>query len=106
VTIADSGINKPFDRILKAFADEAPRLFLRVLGILQEDTNIQITPLRPETAPPVRMPDFVAMLQEAGRDPFIFHAEFFARYTSAIPPATARYGRVLRGSTNGRWSRM
>jgi hypothetical protein len=29
----DAGINKPFDRILKAFADEAPELFLRLLGL-------------------------------------------------------------------------
>jgi hypothetical protein len=39
---ADPGLNKPFDRILKAFAEEAPELFLRLLGIIPSDVNFNL----------------------------------------------------------------
>jgi hypothetical protein len=92
----DSGINKPFDRILKAFADEAPELFLRLLGLA---TAADIQPLRPESAPAVIMPDYVALVRSHapagdGRT-FIFHAEFLLHYRSDAPSTMARYGGSL-----------
>jgi hypothetical protein len=91
VRTKDSGINKPFDRILKAFADEAPRLFLRLLGL---PSDVDIQPMRTETAPPMAMPDYVATLRRGGKE-VIFHAEFEARYHSGIPLDMARYGLSL-----------
>jgi len=92
----DTGINKPFDRILKAFADEAPELFLRLLGLA---TAADIQPLRPESAPAVIMPDYVALVRNHspagdGRA-FIFHAEFLLHYRSDAPGTMARYGGSL-----------
>ncbi|HEY3838884.1 MAG TPA: hypothetical protein VGL72_20050 [Bryobacteraceae bacterium] len=90
--MADAGINKPYDRILKAFVDEAPALFLRLLGIVPPGATIDLKPLRPETAPTVVMPDYVAMLQIDHDTPFIFHVEFFVAYSHDIPATMARYG--------------
>jgi hypothetical protein len=73
---ADTGLNKPFDRILEAFADEAPELLLRLLSILPLGAVFTLAPLRPETAPPVILPDYVAVLWVNSGDPFIFHVEF------------------------------
>jgi hypothetical protein len=44
-------VNKPFDRILKGLAEEAPHLFLRLLGIVPA-AGVTLKPLRLETAPP------------------------------------------------------
>jgi hypothetical protein len=92
----DSGINKPFDRILKAFADEAPELFLHLLGLA---TAADIQPLRPESAPAVIMPDYVAIIRShapAGDSrTFVFHAEFLLHYRSDAPSTMARYGGSL-----------
>lgn len=95
----DSGINKPFDRILKAFADEAPRLFLGLFGLAPAQAEADIQPLRPETAPPVVMPDYVALVTNRGGDGvgerLIIHAEFESRYYHEIPRDMARYGGSL-----------
>ena len=88
----EPGINKPFDRIAKDFADEAPLVFLRLLGIAPEGTAVKLEPLRPETAPQVVMPDYVASMEIEGEDPCIFHVEFFLRYRREIPETMARYG--------------
>ncbi|HEY3838235.1 MAG TPA: hypothetical protein VGL72_16760 [Bryobacteraceae bacterium] len=92
---SDSGINKPFDRILKSFADEEPELFLRLLGFVPPDAAVDIQPLRPETAPPVVMPDFVAVFRVDPEDPKIAHAEFESRYDQQVPRSMARYGGSL-----------
>ena len=92
---ADSGINKPFDRILKSFADEAPRLLLRLLGVVDLDDGAEIEPLRPETAPPVVFPDFVVMLSRNRRPKSIVHCEFLAYYIARAVPGMARYGGSL-----------
>ena len=93
--IDDSGISKPFDRILKAFVDEAPELFVRLLGIVPPDTEFRLSPLRPETAPAVIMPDFVASLEVGSSAPILLHIEFQVAYHSGIPAAMARYGGSL-----------
>jgi hypothetical protein len=98
VPTGDSGINKPFDRILKAFAEEAPKLFLRLLGMASE---ADIQPMRTETAPPMAMPDYVAMLRRGGKD-LIFHAEFEARYHSGIPLDMAAGGVGAGPAASGR----
>ena len=89
------GINKPFDRIAKEFADEAPKLFVRLLGIVPPGTTIALEPLRPETAPPVLMPDYVASLSIDGQDPFTLHVEFFSHYRKDVPAVVAHYGGSL-----------
>ena len=95
VRIPDSGLNKPFDRILKAFADEAPELFLRLLGVVPTGARVEITPLRPETAPAVIMPDFVASLTVDAGERLIFHVEFLLAYHAGVPSTMARYGGSL-----------
>jgi hypothetical protein len=91
----EPGINKPFDRIAKEFAEEAPRLFLRLLGIVNNDEEVDLEPLRPETAPSVTMPDYVATLRLPRQAPVTFHVEFFVRYRDEIPAKIARYGGSL-----------
>ena len=62
----DAGINKPFDRI------------------------------RPETAPPVVLPDYVALVRTSPEgEQVVFHAEFESRYDREIPSQMARYGGSL-----------
>ena len=68
----NAGINKPFDRILKSFADEAPELFLRLLGLVPAGIKPDIQPLRPETAPPMALPDYVAVATDRPGRPDYF----------------------------------
>ncbi len=91
----DSGINKPFDRILKSFADEAPVLLVRLLGVIPVGAEVEIQPLRPETAPSVVLPDYVAMLRTPSGEWSIFHAEFQYKYHRDLPQDMARYGGSL-----------
>jgi len=95
VSSGNSGINKPFDRILKSFADEAPALFLRLLGVIPEGVEAAIQPLRPETAPSVVLPDYAAVVRVGLAVPIIFHAEFQASYYRDAPRDIARYGGSL-----------
>ena len=91
----DPGINKPFDRIAKEFAEEAPAVFLRLLGIAPPGVEFKLEQLRAETAPPILMPDYVASLDIAGQEPCTFHVEFFLNYRKDIPATMARYGGSL-----------
>jgi predicted transposase YdaD len=91
----NAGINKPFDRILKSFADEAPELFLRLLGFVPAGIKPDIQPLRPETAPAIVLPDYVAVVRVGQGDPVIFHAEFQSNYSHDVPRDMARYGGSL-----------
>ncbi len=88
----DPGINKPFDRVAKEFAEEAPMVFLRLLGIAPPGASIHLEPLRPETAPPAVMPDYVASLSIDRQEPSTLHVEFFLHYRDTIPSGIARYG--------------
>jgi hypothetical protein len=91
----NAGINKPIDRILKDVAEEAPQLFLRLLGVVPPEVAADIQPLRPETAPAVVMPDYVAVIRTGLAEPFIFHAEFQLKYHHDLPRNMARYGGSL-----------
>jgi predicted transposase YdaD len=95
VPSGDSGINKPFDRILKSFAEEAPELFLRLLGFIPADAGADLQPLRPETAPTVVLPDYVAILQTETGERTIIHVEFQSKYHLDVPRDMARYGASL-----------
>jgi predicted transposase YdaD len=95
VHLGNTGINKPFDRILKSFADEAPRLFIRLLGFIPAGVEPDIQPLRPETAPAVVLPDYVAVVRAGPGVPIIFHAEFQSNYHHDVPRDMARYGGSL-----------
>ena len=92
---ADPGINKPFDRILKAFADEAPRMLLHLLGVAPLDASVKLKPLPQETSPPVVLPDYVAMVVTALAAAFVFHVEFQLNYYRDLPRTVARYGGSL-----------
>jgi hypothetical protein len=91
----NDGINKPFDRILKAFADEAPGLLLHLLGLLPAGSEPDIQPLRPETAPAMVLPDYVAVVRAGPDGPTIFHVEFQCNYHQNVPRDMARYGGSL-----------
>jgi len=81
--------------VVKELAEESPRLFLQILGIAPPGSEFRLGPLRPETAPAVVMPDYVALLSVPGQEPRIFHVEFFTRYHSDVPKSMARYGGSL-----------
>ncbi len=91
----EPGINKPFDRLAKEFADEAPLLFLRILGIVPPDVAVQLEQLRPETAPPISLPDYVAVLSIQGLKSRMLHIEFLLQYRGTVPATMARYGGSL-----------
>ena len=93
--LGNAGINKPFDRILKSFADEAPALFLRLLGFVPAGVEPDIQPLRPETAPAMVLPDYVAVVRTGPGIPIVFHAEFQSIYHHDVPRDMARYGGSL-----------
>ena len=88
----DSEIDKPFDRMLKDFAQEAPRLLLHALGIAPLDANVVLHPLKLEVAPTVRQADYVAFLVEQGQPPYVFHAEFIVNFTKESPDDMTEYG--------------
>src|SRR5579871_3298268 len=67
-------------------------MFLHVLGIVPPGVAARLAPLRPETAPAIAMPDFVAWLTIPPDEPFIFHVEFYVRYSADIPGILTRYG--------------
>ena len=65
------------------------------MGIVPAGADVKITPLRPETAPPVVLPDYVAILAVESADPFTFHVEFQLDYSPDLPARMARYGNSL-----------
>src|SRR4029077_20820318 len=91
----DAGINKPYDRILKDCAEEAPQLFLRLLGLIPAGSTAEVRPLRAETAPAVVLPDYVAVVRIDDADPIIFYAEFQSTYYRELQGEMARYGGSL-----------
>lgn len=70
-------------------------MLLRLLGILPAGAEVTVTPLRPETAPAVVLPDYVAVLAVEADDPFTFHVEFQLNYHNDVPRTMARYGGSL-----------
>ena len=95
VHFGNAGINKPFDRILKSFADEVPELFLRLPGFVPAGVELDIQPLRSKTAPAMVLPDYVAVVRTGPDVPIIFNAEFQSTYHHDVPRDMARYGESL-----------
>ena len=85
-------MDKRFDRIVKAFADEAPLTLLGLLGIVPAGAQVEVTPLRPETAPAMVIPDYAATVAVDSGEPFTFHVEFQLEYRAGVPARMARYG--------------
>lgn len=83
-------IHKPLDRLGKALLNDAPRLFLDLFGVLDSRTEASVETLSPETAPAVKIPDYVARITISGRDPFILHLEFEALWHPRTLPLIAR----------------
>ncbi len=77
---------------MKALADEAPELLLRIFGMIEPGAEVSITPLRAETAPPMVEPDFVIRVKLPRRREFILHLEFQVRYDRQVRRRLARYG--------------
>lgn len=88
-------IHKPLDRILKAFPDEAPRIFLHAVGTLDLHAEASIEVFPTETAPPVKLPDYVFKIVLPQQPPFLLHVEFEAVWHSRTPALIARRGGSL-----------
>lgn len=80
---------------MKAFPEEAPRLFLHMVHVLDLNAEATVEVLSNETSPPVKIPDFVARVRLPGRDAFLLHTEFEAVWHSRVPPIVARRGASL-----------
>ena len=85
-----STIHKDLDRRLKAFPEEAPRLFLHMIHVLDRNAEATVEIMSTETSPPVKIPDFVARIGMPERHPFLLHTEFEAVWHSRVPPIVAR----------------
>ena len=59
-------VNKSVDRLLKAFFDESPRMFLHVAKIVPLGRAVELEPLPRETSPPVVMPDTAVRVRLRG----------------------------------------
>ena len=81
--------------MMKSFADQAPALFLRLLGAIPPGVEPDIQPLRAETAPAVVLPDYVGVMRTGPAGRFIFHAEFQSSYHRDLPAEMTRYGGSL-----------
>jgi len=85
-------INKPQDRLLKSFVDEAPRMFLHLMEIVPLGAPAVLEPLPRETAAPVVMPDSAMRVKIPGRRSFIFHTEMERSFRKRKLRAIALYG--------------
>jgi hypothetical protein len=63
--------------------------------LIPEGVEADIQPLRPETAPAMVLPDYVAVVRIGAGEWIIFHAEFQANYHQYVPRDMARYGGSL-----------
>ena len=88
-------VNKSLDRLLKAFFDEAPRMFLHVAEIVPLGRAVELEPLPRETSPPVVMPDTAVRVRLRGRREFIFHTEMERNFRRSKLPVIAKYGGAL-----------
>lgn len=88
-------MDKPFDRCFKDLTDHAPELFLTFVGFLPLAPGWRLEILRSETAPPVLLPDFVAMAIGPGGERFVIHLEFYLDYADWQPGKMSRYGGSL-----------
>jgi hypothetical protein len=88
-------MDKPFDRSFKDFADQAPELFLTLVGLLPLRPGWKLEVLRAETSPPVLLPDFVALAIGPGGERMLIHLEFFLDFVDWQPMKMSRYGGSL-----------
>jgi hypothetical protein len=88
-------MDKPFDRYFKDFADQAPELFLTLVGLLPLPPGWKLETLRPETSPPVLLPGFVALASGPAGERIVLHIEFYLEYADWQPPKMGRYGGSL-----------
>jgi hypothetical protein len=77
-------VDKPYDRSFKDYVDQAPELFLEVLRRLPLPPGWQLRVLRPETSPPVMMPDFVARQIGPNGECVTIHLEYGAEVYSLM----------------------
>lgn len=80
---------------MKAFPEEAPRIFLHMIHVLDRNAEATVEILSTETSPPVKIPDFVARIGMPERDSFLLHTEFEAVWNSRVPRIVARRGASL-----------
>jgi hypothetical protein len=80
------GIHKPFDRIAKEFADEAPLLFLRILGMVSAEDEIVLEPQGwKQNSPAGAIAGLRGPLSIGGAEAYVFHMECFVGYRSRFP---------------------
>jgi len=68
---------------------------LQVLGLVPTGVEADIQPLRPETAPAMVLPDFVAVVRTGADGLYILHVEFQSNYHQNVPRDMVRYGASL-----------
>ena len=66
-----------------------------MLGVVDLNARVEMTFLRPETAPAVIMPDCVVLLDAGEPHALVFHGEFLLNYFNGAPSVMARYGGSL-----------
>jgi predicted transposase/invertase (TIGR01784 family) len=87
--------NKPYDRLFKDLADEDPRGFLHLLGIVsRSDTGVEVEIAPRDVAPPVLQVDHLYRLRSSNRE-WLVHFEFQTRYRNDVPERMVRYAASL-----------
>lgn len=94
MSATDPGIHRPFDRIAKSFADEAPRILFDLLGMRGAEIA-GVRQLRPESAPPSVLPDAVVRVEPVEGRPYILHLEFEVDFKREELATIARQGGSL-----------
>lgn len=88
-------LNKPYDRLAKELTREAPALLARVLPLAPPGASLSLRSLSPETSPPVRLVDSIAVLSVDGAAEFVFHVEFCVSFNDEVLVVMACYGGSL-----------
>ncbi len=70
-------------------------MLLHLLGLVPLDAEAEVQPLPTETAPPVRIVDYLAVLIAGLAAPYILHLEFQLDWWADLPRRIARYGASL-----------
>jgi predicted transposase/invertase (TIGR01784 family) len=87
--------NKPYDRLFKDLADEDPRGFLHLLGIVPlTDAGVEVETAPREVSPPVLQIDHLYRVRTANRE-WLVHFEFQTHYRPDMPGRMVRYAASL-----------
>jgi predicted transposase YdaD len=87
--------NKPYDRLFKDLADEDPRGFLHLLGIVPlTDAGVDVETAPREVSPPVLQIDHLYRVRTANRE-WLVHFEFQTHYRPDMPGRMVRYAASL-----------